>query len=150
MLTASHWKNPLATPRFPNLLVVSICVISNKVIPSSLICCKAVSEYVLYCSFCRNSLSWSRTAYILLYPEFHYRVHKGSPLDHIMSRLKQSITFYIISLKSTLMLSSHLRLFIPSCLIASDFPTKYLYAFLIVPYVPHAPSFSSSLIFLPR
>jgi hypothetical protein len=50
-----------------------------------------------------------------------------------------------ISLRSILILSSHLRLGLPSGLFPSDFPTRILYSFLFSPCVLHAPPISSSL-----
>ena len=50
-----------------------------------------------------------------------------------------SRTPILIPFGSILILSSHLRLGLPSCLLTSGFPTKTLYKPLLSPYVLHAP-----------
>jgi len=63
--------------------------------------------------------------------------------------LLQSTLLNTIYLRSILILSSHIRLRLPSRLFASGFFTRNLYAFLCTPYVPHAPPIiSPSSIFL--
>jgi hypothetical protein len=56
-----------------------------------------------------------------------------------------SIPPYPISLRSILILSTHLRLDLPSSLFPYGFTTNILYAFLFSPFVPHALPISSSL-----
>ena len=61
-------------------------------------------------------------------PIVHYRTHKGPPLFS-QSRVNpiQSIYPYPTSWRSILILSTHLRLGLPSGLFPSGFPTKTLY-----------------------
>jgi hypothetical protein len=66
-------------------------------------------------------------------PKGHHRVHKSTPLSLPSARSVQSIPPHSISLKPILMLSSHLRLGLYSGLFPSDFPTKIVYAFLLLP-----------------
>jgi hypothetical protein len=84
---------------------------------------------------------------ILWNPKVHYRVHKSPPLAPILSHINpvHTIPPYPIALTSILLLSTHLRLDLPSGLLPSGFPTNILNAFLFVPFVPHALSSSYSL-----
>jgi hypothetical protein len=52
------------------------------------------------------------------------------------ARSIQSIPSYPVSLRSILLLPTHLRLGLPSGLFPSGFPTTILYAFLFSPFVP--------------
>jgi hypothetical protein len=56
-------------------------------------------------------------------PKIHYRVH----LYLLSARPIQSTTPRLISLKSILILSSHIRLGFPNGLVSSGFPTKIIY-----------------------
>jgi hypothetical protein len=91
-----------------------------------------------------KSRSASQEILCLLWnPKVYYRVHKNQPLFPILSQMNQ--TSHTISLKSILILSSHLRLDLPSGLFPSGFPTKILYAVLISPCVPHVPPISTDI-----
>jgi hypothetical protein len=61
----------------------------------------------------------------------HHRVHKSPPLVPILSHSIQTIPSHPISLRSILILSTHLRLGLPSGLFPSGFPTNILYAILV-------------------
>jgi hypothetical protein len=61
----------------------------------------------------------------------HYRVDKSPPLVPILSQINPiHETSSYFSLSSTLLVSSCLRLGLPSGLFHSDFPTDILYAFI--------------------
>jgi hypothetical protein len=70
---------------------------------------------------------------ILGNPEVHYRVHKSSPLVPILSQIDPIHTIPSYLSKIHLILSTHLRLGLPSGLVPSGFPTNILYAFLFSP-----------------
>jgi hypothetical protein len=69
---------------------------------------------------------------ILWNMKIRYRFHKSPPLIPILSQINlvHTIPPHPISLRSILILSSHLHLVLPSGLFPSGFPTKILYAFL--------------------
>ena len=68
----------------------------------------------------------------------HYRIHKCPPPVPILSQLDPVHTPRPTSWRSILILSSHLRLGLPSGLLSSGFHTKTLYTPLPSPIVPHA------------
>jgi hypothetical protein len=53
------------------------------------------------------------------------------------ARSIQSIPSHYISLRSGLIVSTHLRLGLPSCILPSGFPTNIQYAFLFFPILPN-------------
>ena len=61
------------------------------------------------------------------------RSHKYQPPVHILSQLDPIHTPTSHFLKIQLILSSHLRVGLPSCLFPSGFPTKTLYTPLLSP-----------------
>jgi hypothetical protein len=76
-----------------------------------------------------NSAATQEFPSILWNPKVHYRVHKSLPLVPILSQINpiHTIPFY---LRSIWILSTHLRLGLPSGLVPSGFPTNILYEFL--------------------
>jgi hypothetical protein len=76
-----------------------------------------------------SSLGTQELPNILWNPEVHHRVHKSPRLVPILSQI-YPIHTTPFSLRSILILSTHLRLRVPSCLFPSGFPTNILYAFL--------------------
>ena len=57
-------------------------------------------------------------------PKVHYRIHKCPPPFLILSQLDPVRAPHLTSWRSLLILSSHLRLRLPSGLLPSGFPTK--------------------------
>jgi hypothetical protein len=65
------------------------------------------------------------------------------------ARWIQSTPFHLISVRSILMSSSHLRLDLAGGFFTAGFPTETLYGFSSLPCVLHAPPLSFSLIWSP-
>jgi hypothetical protein len=71
-------------------------------------------------------------------PQAQYCVSKSLPLVPILSHLNPVHSPHPISLRSVLILSSQLRLRLPSGLLPSCVPNKTLYAFYFSPCLLHA------------
>ena len=71
-------------------------------------------------------------------PKVHYRTHKPPPPVLSWASPIQSIYPHPTSWRSILILSTHLRLGLPSGLFTSGFPSKTLYTPSPHPYAPHA------------
>ena len=64
-------------------------------------------------------------------PKVHYHVYKCPPSDPTLSQIDPAHPPHPTSCKSVLILSSHLRRKLPSCLFSTCFPTKTLYTPLL-------------------
>ena len=78
---------------------------------------------------------------ILWNSKVHYRIHKCPPIVPIQSQLDPVHTPHPTSWSSILILSSHLRLGLSSCLFPSRFPTKTLYMPLLSPIRATCPAY---------
>ena len=94
-----------------------------------------------------NKLSASqkipRTLWI---PEVHYRIDKIQPPVHILSQINPFDASSTYLLKTCLILSSHLRLCLPSDLFPHIFPPKPCILISFPPYVSYASPISFFLI----
>jgi hypothetical protein len=70
------------------------------------------------------------TPRVLWNPKAHYRIHEGSPLVLTLSQTNRVNNPHTLSPRSILILSTHLRLGLPS---GSGFPTNNQYMFLFSP-----------------
>jgi hypothetical protein len=77
---------------------------------------------------------------ILRNPKVHYRIHNSPSPVPLLNQIDQVHTSYSTSKKSTLILSFHLRLCLPSCLLLSGLPTKTLYATHLSPICATCPA----------
>jgi hypothetical protein len=82
---------------------------------------------------------------ILRNPKVHYHVHKSPPLVPILSQSNPIHPIPSYLSKILLILSTYLRLGLPSGLLPSGFPTNILYAFLFSPIRVTCPAFLFSL-----
>jgi hypothetical protein len=90
-----------------------------------------------------NSFSASQEIPRILWnPEVHYHIHKNPPPVPILSQLNPVHAPRPSSWRSILILSSHLRLGLPSGRLPSGLPTKILYTPLFPLYVLNAPPIS--------
>jgi hypothetical protein len=90
----------------------------------------------------RQSLSHSKISQLLWNPKVNCRLHKSPPLVPILSQIDPVHTT-LSYLRPILMLSSLLRLDLPSGLLPSGFHMKPLYGFLFLPYVLHHSNYIS-------
>jgi hypothetical protein len=86
---------------------------------------------------------------ILWNPEVHSRIHNSLPPVPILSQVNP-VHAHPTTWRFILILSSHLRLGLPSGRLPSGLPTKILYAPLFSPYMLHAPPVSFFSIWLPE
>jgi hypothetical protein len=112
-----------------------------------------VSILTILTNSMEQSSSWETNRYsasqeitrILWNPKVHYRIHKSPPPVRVLSQIDPVHVPHPISLRSILILSSHLLLSLPSGLLALDFHTKILYAPLLSPICATCPAHLSRL-----
>ena len=91
-----------------------------------------------------SSLASQEIPRILWSPKFHYGVHNSPPPVPILSQINPFHVPHHTSWRFILILSSHLRLGLPSGLFPSGFPTKSLYTPLLSPHTCYMPRPSQS------
>ena len=102
--------------------------------------------YIALTYFAGQSPSWELNQFsasqeilrILWNPKVHYRIHEWRIHVPILSHLDPFHAPHPTSWRSIFLLSSHLRLGLPSDIFASRFPNKPMYKSLFSPYVLHA------------
>jgi len=87
---------------------------------------------------------------ILWNPKVHYRLHNSPPPVSILSLINPTHATHPTSLRFILILSSHLRLGLPSGLFPSGFPTQTLYTHLLSPICVTCPAHLIVLDFVTR
>ena len=87
---------------------------------------------------------------ILWSPKVHYHIEKCPPTVPILSQLDSAHTPYSTSWRSILILSSHLRLGLPSGLFPSGYLTKTLYVTFFSPIRATCPVYPILLDFIAR
>jgi hypothetical protein len=107
----------------PHVIQNSLCILlSVLTVPYSLFTpwCRILFEKLLVIQLVKqqSAFVWN--------PKVYYRVHRSPLLDPVVSQLNPLAPSKPISLKSSLILSSHLRLGLPSGLLLSELPTKIL------------------------
>jgi len=78
---------------------------------------------------------------ILWNPKVHYRIHNSPPPVPILSQIDPVHVPHPTSWRSILILSSHLRLGLPSGVLPPGFPTKTLYTSLLSPKGATCPAY---------
>jgi len=101
----------------------------------------AIYNWYLNTYSMEKSLSWEANRFsasqeipsILWNPKIHHRINKCPPPVLILRQFNPVHNLTFTSWRYILILSSHLRLGLPSGLFPSDFPTKMLYTPLLSP-----------------